>query len=259
MSTTSTTATTAANSSTDVLDALEQAARSVRDQTTASVVSIGRNGRGSGVVIAAGRILTNAHNLRDRTTLVTFGDGRAVQGAVAGVDPHGDLAVLDVDTADAPAIEWATEVPETGSVVFAVARGRRGARAELRPRQWHRSHLPWSGWSTDPGQRRAHRTARSRLLGRPTRRSSRQGGGAEHPPRRRRLLPRARRRRRAAPTGRRARGGAGASPAVPRCRRGPRPCRPSTPCLGRPARARRTAGAQRRGRVARPPRRDHVG
>src|SRR6478735_3969197 len=113
---------------TDVLDALEQAARSVGEQTTASVVSIGRNGRGSGVVIADGRVLTNAHNLRDRTTLVTFADGRAVQGAVAGVDPHGDLAVLEVDTAGAPAIEWATAAPEVGSVVFAVARGRRGGR-----------------------------------------------------------------------------------------------------------------------------------
>ncbi len=127
MSTTSTTS-TGSSASTDVLDALEQAARSVADQTTPSVVSIGRNGRGSGVVVAPGKVLTNAHNLRDRTTLVTFGDGRAVQGAVAGVDPHGDLAVLEVDTAGAPPIEWATDAPEVGSVVFALARGRRGGR-----------------------------------------------------------------------------------------------------------------------------------
>ncbi len=119
---------TDSSNDTDVLDALEQAARSVADQTTDSVVSIGRNGRGSGVVIAPGKVLTNAHNLRDRTTLVTFGDGRSVQGSVAGVDPHGDLAVLEVDTADAPPIGWADEVPSIGSVVFALARGRRGGR-----------------------------------------------------------------------------------------------------------------------------------
>src|SRR6478609_8786495 len=113
---------------TDVLDALEQAARSVGEQTTASVVSIGRNGRGSGVVIAPGKVLTNAHNLRDRTTLVTFADGRAVQSSIAGVDAHGDLVVLDVDTGDATPLSWADELPSTGSVVFALARSARGSR-----------------------------------------------------------------------------------------------------------------------------------
>jgi serine protease Do len=122
------TTTTSSPSTPNLLDALEQAARSVAAQTTASVVSIGRNGRGSGVVIAPGKVLTNAHNLRDRTTLVTFGDGRSVQGSVVGADPHGDLAVVDVDTAGAPALQWADAVPEVGSVVFASARGRRGGR-----------------------------------------------------------------------------------------------------------------------------------
>src|SRR6478609_11657666 len=113
---------------TDVLDALEQAARSVGEQTTASVVSIGRNGRGSGVVIADGRVLTNAHNLRDRTTLVTFADGRAVQGRVVGTDPDHDLVVLEVETAGAPALAWSGQALDAGDIAFAVARSLHGLR-----------------------------------------------------------------------------------------------------------------------------------
>ena len=42
----------------------------------AAVVGIGRRTRGSGVVIADGRVLTNAHNLRGDEVTVTFRDGR---------------------------------------------------------------------------------------------------------------------------------------------------------------------------------------
>jgi S1-C subfamily serine protease len=52
-------------------------------------------------------VLTNAHNLRDRTTQVTFADGRAAQGRAAGIDLDGDLTVLQVDTGEAPALTWA--------------------------------------------------------------------------------------------------------------------------------------------------------
>jgi S1-C subfamily serine protease len=81
------------------------------------------------VVIGDGFVLTNAHNLRDRTTEVTFADGRAVQGEVTAVDPDGDLVVLAVDTAGAPALAWAQDPAEAGDVVFAVGRtGDGGAR-----------------------------------------------------------------------------------------------------------------------------------
>jgi serine protease Do len=113
---------------TDPLAALEQAARTVADRVGAATVAIGRSGRGSGVVVAPGRVLTNAHNLRDRTTQVVFGDGRRVQGSVSGADPHGDLVVLDVDTADVAPVEWAGSGPQVGALVFAVARGLRGTR-----------------------------------------------------------------------------------------------------------------------------------
>ena len=61
-------------------DDLSSTGRSVLAELGTSLVTIGRDGRGSGIVIAAGKVLTNAHNLRDRTTLVTFADGRAEQG-----------------------------------------------------------------------------------------------------------------------------------------------------------------------------------
>jgi serine protease Do len=113
---------------TDPLSALESAARTVADRVGPATVSIGRSGRGSGVVVAPGQVLTNAHNLRDRTTQVTFGDGRREQGTVSGADPHGDLVVLEVDTGDVAPVEFADAGPDVGAVVFAVARGLRGTR-----------------------------------------------------------------------------------------------------------------------------------
>lgn len=113
---------------TDPLTALEDAAVAVLERVGPSTVAVGRNGRGSGVVVAPGRILTNAHNLRDRTTQVTFADGRREQAAVTGADPHGDLVVLEVDTGDLPPVEFSDRPVRAGSVVFALARGLRGER-----------------------------------------------------------------------------------------------------------------------------------
>lgn len=102
---------------------LGEAARAALAASSPSVVRIGRApGRGCGIVVAEGHVLTNAHNLRDRTTEVTFADGRTVQGSVTAVDPDGDLVVLEVDTAGAPALAWASEAAEPGEVVFAVGR-----------------------------------------------------------------------------------------------------------------------------------------
>ena len=85
-------ATTAAES---VGAALAEAARAVLATAGPSVVRIGRHGgRGCGVVVAEGAVLTNAHNLRDRTTEVTFAGGRAEQGSVAAADVDGDLVVV---------------------------------------------------------------------------------------------------------------------------------------------------------------------
>ena len=105
------------------LDELSTTARSVLAQLGGAIVTIGRDGRGSGLVIAPGKVLTNAHNLRDQTTLVTFGDGRAEQGAATGADEDGDLVVLDVDTGAVSPASWAEQLPEAGDVVFALSRG----------------------------------------------------------------------------------------------------------------------------------------
>jgi serine protease Do len=111
---------------TAVLDALGDAARTAADRVGPSVVRIGRGGgRGCGLVVADGLVATNAHNLRDRTTTITFADGRQAQGELAGADVEGDLAVLRVDTAGAPAAALGGAT-HTGDVVFAVARAAAG-------------------------------------------------------------------------------------------------------------------------------------
>ena len=105
------------------LAALSDAARTALGVAGPSVVRIGRApGRGCGVVVAPDRVLTNAHNLRDGTTAVTFADGRSVQATVVGGDTDGDLVVLEVDTGEAPVLDWAPTLPEPGEVLFAVGR-----------------------------------------------------------------------------------------------------------------------------------------
>lgn len=106
-----------------VIDDFSTTARSVLATLGDAVVSIGQDGRGSGLVISSGKVLTNAHNLRDRTTLVTFADGRSEQGSVSGSDEDGDLVVLVVDTGSVTPATWADQPPAAGDVVFAVSRG----------------------------------------------------------------------------------------------------------------------------------------
>jgi serine protease Do len=104
-----------------ILDELSSSIRTVAEAAGPSVVGIGARLRGSGIVIADGRVLTNAHNLRGDEVTVTFRDGRSVRGRVAGVDPDGDLAVIDVDTAGAPALPSSEQDAAIGDVVFGLA------------------------------------------------------------------------------------------------------------------------------------------
>ncbi|MGH2513796.1 MAG: S1C family serine protease [Candidatus Limnocylindrales bacterium] len=115
------------------IDDLQGAVQGAAQQVGPSIVGIGRHRRGSGVVIGAGQVLTNAHNLRGDEVTVTFGDGRSAVGTVRGIDRDGDLAVIGVDTGDAPAIGWATETNlAVGSVVFGAAASRSsGSRVTL--------------------------------------------------------------------------------------------------------------------------------
>jgi serine protease Do len=110
-----------------VVTELSSAAKTVVESIGPAVVRIGRNGgRGNGLVIGPGRVVTNAHNLRGDEVTVTFADGRVERARVAGVDVDGDLAVLTVDTDEAPPIEWADEAATAGDVVFALSRSGRG-------------------------------------------------------------------------------------------------------------------------------------
>lgn len=105
-----------------VLDELEASVRHVNEVAGRSVVGIrGGRARGSGVVVGAGLVLTNAHNVRGEGTEVSFPGGTSTTAEVVGADIDGDVAVLAVDTGDAPPLPWADEAPRVGAVVFALA------------------------------------------------------------------------------------------------------------------------------------------
>jgi len=125
---------------------LQDAIAGAAERVGPSVVGLGRGwGHGSGVVIADGHVLTSAHNLRRDEVTVSFADGRRETATVAGVDADLDLAVLAVDTGDAPAVSWEpaaggdpaggdgqAAAPGIGTPVVALANpGGRGLRATL--------------------------------------------------------------------------------------------------------------------------------
>jgi serine protease Do len=88
-----------------------------------AVVGLGPGWRGgSGVVVADGRVLTAAHNLRGDRTGVVFADGRRERAEVLGVDRDIDLAVLGVDTGGVAPLEAGDAVGEIGSLVVGLAR-----------------------------------------------------------------------------------------------------------------------------------------
>src|SRR3954470_9469263 len=116
-----------------VLEELQQAVAGAAQRVGPSVVGLGRGwGRGSGVVTAAGVVLTNAHVLRGEDVAVAFPDGRTEHGRVAGADADLDLAAITVDTGDAAPVAWEPERGEAvgiGTAVFALANpGGRGLR-----------------------------------------------------------------------------------------------------------------------------------
>jgi serine protease Do len=116
---------------TEVLNALETAVRTAAETVGPSVVGLGRGwGRGSGVVVAPGQVLTVAHVLRGEEVAVAFADGDVREGRVLGADSDLDVAVIGVDTGDIEAIAWTPgEAPAAGAAVFGLANpGGRGLR-----------------------------------------------------------------------------------------------------------------------------------
>jgi serine protease Do len=113
---------------------LQDTIAGVAESVGPSVVGLGRGwGHGSGVVIADGQVLTSAHNLRRDEVTVSFHDGRRERAELAGSDSDLDLAVLAVDTGDAPVVRWEpAETVGIGAPVVALANpGGRGLRATL--------------------------------------------------------------------------------------------------------------------------------
>src|SRR6201993_2853667 len=114
-----------------ILDEIQTSIRQHAEGASSSVVGIGQRwGVGSGIVLAEGRVLTNAHNVRGDQVTVTFADGRTAAGNVAGQDLDGDLAVIEVETGGAPALAWADGASAAiGTPVFALSNpGGRGLR-----------------------------------------------------------------------------------------------------------------------------------
>ena len=114
-----------------ILDEIGASIRQLAEGAGASVVGIGQRwGAGSGIVLGKGQVLTNAHNVRGDQVMVTFAGGRTAQGSVAGHDIDSDLAVISIDTGEAPALPWASSASaEVGKPVFALANpGGRGLR-----------------------------------------------------------------------------------------------------------------------------------
>lgn len=114
-----------------VLDEIQASIRQLAETAGPSVVGIGQRwGIGSGIVLAEGQVLTNAHNVRGDQVVVTFADGRTAEGSVAGRDIDGDLAVITVDTGTAPVLPWADSAAASiGTPVFGLANpGGRGLR-----------------------------------------------------------------------------------------------------------------------------------
>ena len=114
-----------------ILDEIQASIKQLAEGAGSSVVGIGQRwGIGSGIVLAEGRVLTNAHNVRGNKVTVTFADGRTAEGSVAGHDFDGDVAVIEVDTGAVPALPWSSgDSAGIGTPVFALANpGGRGLR-----------------------------------------------------------------------------------------------------------------------------------
>jgi serine protease Do len=107
-----------------VLAEIEQAVATAAETVGPAVVAVGR---GAGVVVAPGHVLTNAHNVGDGPVGVAFATGQRREGAVVGADLEGDLAVVAVETDEATPITWADEGPSLGAAVLAFGRPGRGS------------------------------------------------------------------------------------------------------------------------------------
>jgi serine protease Do len=118
------------------LEDIQAAVQDAAARVGPAVAGIGRGwGQGSGVVIAPGRVLTNAHVLRGEELAVSFAGRETVHGRVAGADLDLDLAVVAADTGDTEPVAWDPEIVDAvgiGTPVLALADpGARGLRVTV--------------------------------------------------------------------------------------------------------------------------------
>jgi serine protease Do len=111
---------------TEIQDALQR----IAEEVGPAVVGVGRRwGRGSGVIVAPGRVLTNAHNIGGDEVTVVLGRGDSMTGRVLGADVDADVAVVGVDEDAGPAVTWSDGPAALGRLVVALANpGGRGLR-----------------------------------------------------------------------------------------------------------------------------------
>src|SRR3954468_3081412 len=95
-----------------LLQELQDTVAGIAERVGPSVVGLGRGwGRGSGVIVAPGRGVTNADLLRGGGGAGGVPDGETRLGRVAGAAVDLDVAVVAVDTGEAPAVPWEPDRP----------------------------------------------------------------------------------------------------------------------------------------------------
>ena len=188
-----------------VIEELQTAVAAVAERVGPSIVGIGRGTRGSGVVIADGKVLTNAHNLRGDEVTVTFADGRRDarhRGRLSTATATSRSSTVDTAGADAARLGRRRRARRSGPPSSgprpATAAGR-ASRSGSSRRSPGPSAARVAGASTGSVEHTAPLAPglvrwRARRRGGPA-------GRAQHEPDRRGLLPRAPGRRRAARRG----------------------------------------------------------
>ena len=87
-----------------------------------TVMVLGSEGSGSGVLVDGPKILTANHVVEGQASVtVRLNDGRTFTATVRDGDPISDIAILDIDTDwPLPVVEWADREPEQGAKVVAL-------------------------------------------------------------------------------------------------------------------------------------------
>jgi S1-C subfamily serine protease len=95
--------------------------RRAAEQIGPSVVGLRGGARGSGTIVAAGRVLTSAGNLTGGAPEVVFADGRSAPATVTGLDRRRGFAALSVETGALAPLAFGAESPPIGTTVIALA------------------------------------------------------------------------------------------------------------------------------------------